>query len=206
MDGLESIKLAKDMKLQLQQNHVKNALQQAGGDSKEMWKVLKELWPLKNKSSNIKSLNGECDDAKMANIMNDHLATIGSVLGEAHAEVNFKHFLPTAPPTFNLTKIDAQSVYTLLTEVCPSKACGLDGLTVRLIRDADDTLVCPLTHIFNLSIPTGVFPEDWKIAVVSPLYKDSPRDDPTNYRPISLLAITSKLLERIVHDQLYAFL
>ncbi len=60
-------------------------------------------------------------------------------------------------------------------------------------------------HIFNQSISINIFPESWKTSLVSPLFKEGSRNDPNNYRPISLLSLISKLLERIVHDQIYSY-
>ena len=63
-----------------------------------------------------------------------------------------------------------------------------------------------MTYIINRSLTTGLFPNDWKVAKVTPIYKDDIKTNPNNYRPISLLPIVSKLIERIVFNQLYAFL
>ena len=102
--GQAAIKLAKDIKVELQRNHVEETLNNARSDSKEMWKALKELWPLKNKTNNIKSLQGHSEDKEIANILNEHFSTVGSILGRAFGEVNYEHFLPTRAPIFNLTE------------------------------------------------------------------------------------------------------
>ena len=60
-----------------------------------------------------------------------------------------------------------------------------------------------LAHIFNLSFQSGEIPQDWRDATITPIHKKGPKTSPTNYRPISLLSITSKVQERIVHDRLY---
>ncbi len=110
------------------------------------------------------------------------------------------------PPIFNLTETNVSLVTEQVAKLSPSKACGLDGLTARLIKDAGPTLIPVITSIINLSITTNTFPATWKIASVTPIYKSGSHDDPNNYRPISLLPIISKITERIVHDQVYAFL
>ena len=57
------------------------------------------------------------------------------------------------------------------------------------------------------SFETGVFPNDWKNAGVSPLYKNSgERNDPSNYRPFSVIPVVAKIFERIIYDQLYVYL
>ena len=63
-----------------------------------------------------------------------------------------------------------------------------------------------LAHICNLSLVTATFPSDWKLAKVTPIYKDGCKSDVGNYRPISVLNIISKIIERAVHNQLYEYL
>ena len=54
---------------------------------------------------------------------------------------------------------------------------------------------------------TGIFPDEWKSARVTPLYKNSDKlNDPTNYRPISVIPVVAKVFERVVYDQLYHYL
>ena len=84
--------------------------------------------------------------------------------------------------------------------------CGLDGISCRLLKEAAPVITTSLTYIINLSIGSGIFPDDWKIARVSPVFKEDIKSDPNNYRPISVLPIVSKLIERIVFNQLYSFL
>ena len=60
--------------------------------------------------------------------------------------------------------------------------------------------------IFNSSVETGVSPDIWKLASVTPIFKADPRNDANNYRPISVIAIFSRILEKIVHDQMFEFL
>ena len=163
-------------------------------------------WPTKNKSTYIGNINGECDDQTKANILNHHFSTFGAKLGSAFEGGSIPTFGPVRPPTFNLTSITPDTISNILGDLCLSKSCGLDGLTARLLKDAGETIVQPLTHIFNQSITKKHFPTEWKTACVSALFKDRDRSDPTNYRPISLLSIVSKMLEKIIHEELYAFL
>jgi retron-type reverse transcriptase len=63
-----------------------------------------------------------------------------------------------------------------------------------------------LTHIYNASLNAGVFPDEWQIAKVKPLYKKGDRYDIQNYRPISVSSIFSKLLEKLMYNMLIQFL
>ena len=79
---------------------------------------------------------------------------------------------------------------------------GLDGIPARLLKDAAPSISAPLTAIINLSISSAVLPEEWKYARVVPLYKDGDKKCMDNHRPISVLPVASKILERAVQEQL----
>ena len=66
-------------------------------------------------------------------------------------------------------------------------------------------LALSLSEVFNLSMSIGLFPNDWKIARVAPVYKDGPTDVDSNYRPISVLPEVSRLFRKLVCDQFYSF-
>ena len=76
----------------------------------------------------------------------------------------------------------------------------------RLLKEASSIVIRSLTFVLNLSITTGIFPNAWKRARVSPVFKKDLQTDPNNYRPISVLPVVSKLIERVVFKQLYEYL
>uniref|UniRef100_A0A6I8SLC9 Reverse transcriptase domain-containing protein n=1 Tax=Xenopus tropicalis TaxID=8364 RepID=A0A6I8SLC9_XENTR len=86
--------------------------------------------------------------------------------------------------------------------------CPLDPIPTKLLRNANPCLIKALTHLFNLSLSTGIFPSQLKHALVTPILKKPSLDpsNPTNLRPISLLPFISKLLERLVYNRLTLFL
>lgn len=87
-----------------------------------------------------------------------------------------------------------------------NKASGLDGISAKLLKEAGPIVSASLTYIINLSLTTGIFPDDWKGARVSPIHKGDAKTNPNNYRPISVLPVVSKLVERIVFNQFYEYL
>ena len=81
-------------------------------------------------------------------------------------------------------------------------SCGPDEIDGYILNVANDNIANPLLHIVNLSIKTGVFPDRWKLARISPLHKKESKLLPKNDRPVALLCILSKVLEKVVHMQL----
>ena len=82
-------------------------------------------------------------------------------------------------------------------------SCGNDDISNSLLKQIADPLLYPLSIIFNKSLQEGIFPDSMKIAKVIPLYKSLDNSSMTNYRPISLLPVISKVLERIVYKRVY---
>ena len=86
------------------------------------------------------------------------------------------------------------------------KAPGPDKIPIMLIKDVTDLISQPLTMIFNSSLRKGVFPDIWKVAKVTPIFKSRSRSDANNYRPILVVSVFPRILERIVHNQIYEHL
>ena len=63
-----------------------------------------------------------------------------------------------------------------------------------------------MSQLLNMSMSLGIFPEDWKIARIAPIYKDGSEDENSNYRPISVLPVISRCFEKLVYDQFYGYL
>ena len=78
-----------------------------------------------------------------------------------------------------------------------TKSNGLDGISAKMLKATVGSITPAVTKLFNMSIISVKFPNEWKLALVIPILKLGNKSDPANYRPISLLSIISKLLEHI---------
>ena len=105
-----------------------------------------------------------------------------------------------------IIRFTSSIVFTHLNRLSKTKSTGLDNISAKLIRECADIISDPLCDLFNKSLMSGIFPDDWKCARVIPLFKQGESLDLNNYRPISVISVVAKVFERIVYDQLYNFL
>ena len=81
-------------------------------------------------------------------------------------------------------------------DIKSSKATGIDRLSGKFLKDGADILAKPVSALCDLSVSRGVFPRACKVAKLKPIFKKSKKNDPSNYRPISLLPVISKIIEK----------
>ena len=99
-----------------------------------------------------------------------------------------------------------QDVKNVLCHLDTSSAMGPDGLHPHLLKACASKLAYPLYKVFQLSLSEGALPSIWKLSHVVPIFKKGSRSEPLNYRPVSLLSIPSKCLERFISKELHNFL
>ena len=87
-----------------------------------------------------------------------------------------------------------------------NKSTGPQSIPIKLLKLIPDLILTPLCRIINCSFQTGVFPDALKISEVIPIHKGESTEEINNYRPISLLSIFDKIIEKIMHKRLYDFL
>jgi hypothetical protein len=105
----------------------------------------------------------------------------------------------------DLPCISTEFVDKEIRAMCIKKATGLDEISCNILKLARPVIVESLTYLLNLSLSTGVFPTLWKEAKVAPLHKCGDLSNTSNYRPISILPIASKIIERAVHKHIYSY-
>jgi hypothetical protein len=106
--------------------------------------------------------------------------------------------IPSMPEIY----ISTEGVAKLLRELDPKKATGPDGISAHLLKLAADELAPALSLIFQRSLDTGTLPKTWLQANISPIYKKGDRTLASNYRPVSLTSICSKVMEHIIHSNI----
>ena len=102
--------------------------------------------------------------------------------------------------------ISPNEIEKYINKLTTKDSSGYDNISNTLLKKIKYTVLEPLTHIFNLSITSGEFPENLKLSEIIPLYKKGAKNLMENYRPISLLITLSKHLEKCMYTHLYKFL
>ena len=104
-----------------------------------------------------------------------------------------------------IENIPLLKVKKMLRGLSNSKSTSLDGLNNFIIKLASHYIASPLHHVISLSLLQQRFPNSWKISKVIPLHKKNDPSDKQNYRPVALLSPLSKVLEKLIYEQLYGY-
>ena len=207
--------------LRKDKNDWKKGKLDACGETKDMGKLWKNVLGWLNWSSSVsptKLLNNgnlETSPIKMADIQNryyiDKVKTIRRSIqdhGKDPSEV-LKETLVSNEASFTCQAITQEQVDKIIKDLKNSKASGMDNLDTYILKLTRKTIVPSVCHsdILNLSLQSNKFPTKWKIAKVIPLYKGKgSKHDPKNYRPVAILPILSKVLERAMFQQIVTYM
>lgn len=180
---------------------------------KNIWKGIKELIMPRKQCSNIpskliKDAIEIVDTKEIANAFNDYFANTGGQLADAIPSTNEspKPFLKDPQQNcFFLYPTTSIEIQDEIRKLNPSKSCGLHSIPINLLQLVGDYLSKPLEILFNYSIETGVVPDKFKIARVIPIFKNGKKTCTNNYRPISLLSVFTKILEKLMYKRLISF-
>ena len=181
---------------------------------KGTWKVINSVLGRKKGSTDFKiDINGkiEVDEVDIANKFNSYFSSIAEKLVEEipspSSKKVVKDYLGTAlKKSMQFTPTRPSEVYKIIKSLVSKISSSWDGFPQKVISVCPFNICVALSHIFNLSLTEGVFPTKMKMAKVVPIFKEGTKSKVENYRPISLLPIFSKLLERIIHKRLLEFL
>ena len=196
------------------QDTIVASLEENRTNPKRFWRCLNKNFSLGKGSSSkgcLRVKNGRgsiIEGMDLANFLGEYYASNGEKLAQAfnqHVEpFNIDSVEQHAKFTFRFVPLIVVEKYIKEIEVC--KASGITNLNSMLLKDAFRVLSVELTHIINESIRTATFPDAWAVGSVTPIPKEGDSLDPGNWRPITVLPLPSKLLERAVHYQIISHL
>ena len=165
-------------------------------DPRKFWKAIK--FSNKNKQS-IPTLSMDDkvahSDLDKANLMNSFFSSCSN---KFHPPIQCQS-IPELSTCSEEILCSESEICDLLEALDTSKASGKDGISGRMLKSTACSIAPSLTKLFNLSLTTGTLPSQWKKSLIVPIPKSQELSSPSNYRPISLLPIISKILECLIY-------
>ena len=183
-------------------------------DIKKTWSHINELLGKGKQTSlpNAMHHNGISliSDKQKAEYFNKYFIDLPSKICKDIPEVQatFREYLSVQNHSSSMyfSATSAYEILKLASTLNPSKSCGSDEISPRVVIKCMQSIAAPLSDIFNKSFSQGIVPKKLKLAKVIPVYKKNDSKCIENYRPIALLPIFSKILEKIVYKRLDAYL
>ncbi|CAB4014371.1 Isoleucine--tRNA ligase, cytoplasmic, partial [Paramuricea clavata] len=156
------------------------------------------------------NINGKeiSDPIEVGDLFNEYFSSVADNFDISLLNNPINTHLPIATNhiKFTIPLITIDDILNLAAELDQNKSTGLDGIPAYFIKSSIHSIAPIILRICNMSIENGVFPNMWKKARLIPIYKAETRTERNNYRPISILPILSKLLERHVANSYVKFL
>ena len=141
------------------------------------------------------------DPLKISKAFNEYFCSIGPKLANSFEENSSSDFTkymgPACDQSMPIPQTSSTEIFKLINNLVNKKSAGFDNFSAKFLKLCNSHISEPLSTIFNNSIIAGKYPDILKIARVSPIYKNKgPKNDPSNYRPISVLGIIDKVFEK----------
>ena len=197
-----------------EKNYYHRLLQTQVGDMRNMWRSINSII---GKGKTCESFPKEFIEGdriiscpkEICNGLNKFFTEIGPKLANEISVVDkspLSYIQANNPKTMSLRPVSEEEVVNIVKSCKKKISKDHHDLSMTIIHNIIPTIKTPLTHICNMSLASGVFPEQMKIAKVVPLFKAGDKGSFNNYRPVSLLPQFSKILEKIFLNRLDSFL
>ena len=170
------------------------------GDPKKMWNILNDITNRNYKED----ITPDVVTKETANRFNIFFANVGMQV-QKKLNVLIKRPTLNVHGYFKFQPESTEKIKYLIKRIKPNVATGHDELSEKLIKEASPVILEDLRNLLNLSYETCTFPNQLKTATVKALHKKGGKNDPAQYRPVSILTIISKVFERSAVEQLISY-
>lgn len=193
-------------------SYIKSLIYNDNVNSKTLWNGINVLTNNKKQNTNIKEIllkNKQTitNKQEIANEFNNYYIGVGKSLASKIQKNTVTNSInPSTSHTFFLTPTDEPEIRECIISLKNKKAPGKDQLTAELLKDLEPYITKPLCYIYNTIFETGVYPDHFKEAVVTPIFKSGNKTSLENYRPISLISNLNKILEKIIKTRMTSYL
>ena len=191
--------------------HYLSNIEQNAKNPKKTWDILRELTTGKKDQIPIEKIKVDgkviTEPTLMANEFNSFFTRVGRSIAngvEPTSREPTDYIIPpvTPPPTLRLDNISQHQIVDVISAMDSKSSTDSNGISIKLLKNIKYQISEPLSHLFSLSVSTGVFPSKLKTSKTIPIFKAGDHTCCDNYRPISLLSSISKILEKVVATNL----
>lgn len=176
-------------------------IERAQGNTKQMWDIINKVI---GKSSK-KQVIPDRVSVDVVDNFNAFFTSIGPQLAAKISTTSCEENIAHVEGIFSFRDINYEELVTIVAGMANNKATGYDGITVKMLKDNIDVLAPILLKLFNHSLQDGVYPDVLKIAKIYPVYKHGDVNDPSSYRPISVLSVINTIFEKLISLQLRVY-
>ena len=196
-------------------NYFHNYFNNNSKNMKLLWSGIKSIINIKNSQVNVvnklKDSNGNIttDPAAMASRFNDFFVNVADSITKKiprSPKSPLDYLGHENPHSFFISPTAPFEVSDVINALKSGKSIGPNSIPIKLLKIISPYISSPLSQIINESFQSGIFPEKMQHAKVIPLFKKGCPETVSNYRPISLLSVFSKITEKLMYKRLYHFL
>lgn len=212
MNYLDYTRILKKCILKSQQINNNRYIIQSKNKCKASWDVVKKNINLTNDKYDVKQIKKDdiiySEPKDICELFNEYFINLTSKnknIPDTILTYKTEHIIDTKNSMF-LKPISESEVISIITSLNNTNSAGYDEISTKIIKMCANFLASPLVHIINKSFEQGVFPNRLKISVVKPIFKKGDPSEMGNYRPITLIPILSKILERAMLERMESFL
>ncbi|PNF23822.1 hypothetical protein B7P43_G15913 [Cryptotermes secundus] len=204
-------KILRNVIKEAKKQHYRRLIAKSDNKIKMTWNIIKRETGKMHLTDQMPSLLAKSEKAKdleiVANDFNKFFLTVAETLnlhqmGNENAFSFLKDAFPINFPSIKIIPTSEAEIKNIIHTMKTKNSSGFDEVTSKILKACSDLISCPLTHICNHSLYTGIFPDRLKISIVKPVFKKGDKYSMTNYRPISLLSTFSKILEKVMYSRI----
>lgn len=200
--------LIKNTKIQ----YYKTQIDKNKSTSKNLWQCVRNICNESNRKTNIEKIklvdgNLTSNKINIANTFATHYSNVGKTLASKITKPAVSNStINTCMNSIYLSPTSIEEVKQTIVQLKTGKAPGKDEITAEVLKKIADVISEQLTHLINLIIEEGICPNQFKIGIVKPLFKNGDKTDVCNYRPISLISTIAKIFEKVIKTRITKYL
>jgi hypothetical protein len=186
----------------------RSKLEKSKNIPKTAWEIVRQETGMerKNEQCHMVSINGRIvtDCSQICNLFNESFSSVSVQFGQPASTNTYKTFMKdqtAIKSIFNFRQVGENEIIKIIKGFDMKNSSGWDEIPMSLVKESSSYISKPLTHIVNLILRTGIYPDKLKFSVVTPVFKSGDRTDVHNYRPIALTPTFSKVIEKVIFDQ-----